>query len=122
MSERDKDSNSNTLTGISPRSVHSSRTPRTSWSDVRRYAHCLSSVVPCPPSSVVVIIVIIVGTRSIPISSIPAVASSVAPSPPSAVACGEKEREKDKDKRGWRERGKRRRRKKKTEERERVRQ
>ena len=122
MSERDKDSNSNTLTGIRPRSVHSSRTPRTSWSDVRRYAHCLSSsVVPSPPSSVVVIIVIIVGTRSIPISSIPAVASSVAPCPPS-VACGEKEREKDKDKRGWRERGKRRRRKKKTEERERVRQ
>ena len=54
-------------------------------------------------------------TRAIPICSIPAAASSVAPSPPSSVACREKDRRMRT--RGERVSGYRRRKQKKTEER-----
>jgi hypothetical protein len=60
-------------------------------------------------------------TRAIPICSIPAAASSVAPSPPSSVACSEKDRERRIRTRGEGVSGNRRRKKKKTEERGRVR-
>ena len=60
-------------------------------------------------------------TRAIPIC-IPPAASSVAPSPPSSVACREKDRERRIRTRGERVSGNRRRKKKKTEERGRVRQ
>ena len=55
-------------------------------------------------------------TRAIPICSIPAAASSVAPSPPSSVACREKDRERRIRTRGERVSGNRRKKKKKSEE------